>query len=125
MTCKDCIHYGVCAIQLSEVDAFRGKELPLSGNGDAEHKCFSFEDRSRFVKLPCSTNETLFIIDDSGEIIIDKVETIVTIGYDEDFSQSQLDCYSGKQYYARDIGKTIFFTKEEAEEELKKETEND
>ena len=120
MTCKDCIHYGVCSIQLAEADAFHGKELPLNGSSDVEHKCFSFKDRSRFVKLPCSTSETLFIIDDSGEIIIDKVETIVTIGYDEDFSQSQLDCYSGKHYCIKDIGRTVFFTREEAESALKK-----
>ena len=112
VSCKKCIHYAVCA-------DFYDDEIERTA------PCSFFKDRSLFVELPCSTSETLFVIEDSGEIIIDKVETIVTIGYDEDFSQSRLDCYSGKHYYVKDIGKTVFFTREEAEKALKEREIND
>lgn len=105
MSCKDCIHYAVCEFDDDEIERTA--------------LCSFFKDRSRFVELPCSTSEDLFVVENSGEIMQDKVETIVSIGYDEDFSLSKIDCYSGKTYNVSDIGKTIFFTLEEAERALK------
>lgn len=105
-TCKDCVHFKACK---------NIYEIHGDGLSEDSHTCDYFKNHSRFRELPCSTSETLFVIEDSGEIKMDKVETIVTVGYDEDFSQSLLDCYSGKHYYVKDIGKTVFLTREEAE----------
>ena len=125
-SCKECVHADMCRFYTEELAKTKGITLgedifEYFSTGDV---CEHFKDRSLFVELPCSTSETLFVIEDSGEIIIDKVETIVTIGYDEDFSQSRLDCYSGKHYLVKDIGKTVFLTREEAEKALKEREEN-
>ena len=131
MTCKDCIHCEACERMISDTSKMFKALLSeiLKMNCDIKYDstnilsgaeiCQCFQDRSRFVELPCSTSEDLFVVENSGEIMQDKVETIVSIGYDEDFSLSKIDCYSGKTYNVSDIGKTIFFTLEEAEQALK------
>ena len=102
MTCKDCIHHGVC-------------ENYFYFN-DAEDTCENFKDNSKFIELPCKAGDKIWLIHSCcGSKWVENynvlkvgitVEGIITdVGYD-----------------FKDIGKTVFLTKEEAEKALKERT---
>ena len=90
-TCEDCIHYDIC------LGAY-GMFIPT-------HCCDSFKDRSRFIELPCSIGDTVYMI---------------TYGHDDwtghDFKMIiqapfRLDML-------KKFNKTFFLTKEEAKKKL-------
>ena len=51
MTCNDCIHSGVCAIQLEPHYILDRAQKLMRESNNVEHECLSFKDRSRFVEL--------------------------------------------------------------------------
>lgn len=92
-SCKDCMHEEVCnifSVVLNEYDA---------------ENCVCFKDRNRFVELPCKVGDTVYQTD-GIRIYENKIERIIfdtnNIGFDE-----------------TSIGKSIFLTREEAEQALK------
>ena len=101
--CKDCVHCYVCL------------------ESDKDLICKDFKDSSQFVELPCKVGDTVFVIQDiAGEekIIQDRVETI-SIGYYADgINIYQFDGIKTDGYFS-DFGKTVFLTREEAEQKLK------
>lgn len=98
-SCKDCIHEKVCIF-------FEG-DL----NEEGAEKCVCFKDRNRFVKLPCKVGDTVYQTD-GIRIYENKIERIIfdtnNIGFDE-----------------TSIGKSIFLTREEAEQVIKERENND
>lgn len=110
--CKECIHYEVCrALCKSEEEL-----MP----------CVVFKYRSHFVELPCKVGDTVFVVEEIAEerkIIKDHVETIGIGYYADGVNIYQFDGIKTDGYF-EDFGKTVFLTREEAEQALK-EREND
>ena len=118
MTCNECLHSGVCAMQCVPHNILVDSAISVN----VEHECLDFRDRSRFVELPCMVGDTVYVIENiSGEekIIQDHVETI-SIGYFADGVELyQFDGIKTDGYFS-DFGKTVFLTREEAEQALNK-----
>ena len=125
--CKDCLHGEVCRYYTNELAKANGIPLKveeiegLLECGDCEH----FKGRSRFVELPCKAGDTFFVIIESSDILEYKVFYIsILCGevYDEieivlDRNYHRIKYTKGRFEY--ELGKTIFFTEEEAEQALK------
>ena len=104
MTCKDCIHYSLCnyeEICHYDIDNIKNAK-----------DCSFFQDRSLFVVLPCKIGTELFRIKQiNGKRFITNTalnsNTFWNIVMQGEF------------------GKTVFFTKEAAEQALKEREENE
>ena len=144
-TCKDCVHVEVCRYYTNELAKANGIPLKLEevelllGCDD----CENFKDRSRFVELPQSIHlcdAVHFVLEGLDEIdlqeytftvgknaVSDTVQFITEIGTygfwvgesPREFAPDYDDFY---HWY--ELGKTVFLTREEAEQALK-EREND
>ena len=118
VTCKDCVHVEVCK--------FKDLPAPLSDSYIRESECIEkrcgdFKDRSRFVELPCKVGDTVYVIesiDGEEKIIQDHVETIGIGYYADGINIYQFDGIKTDGYF-EDFGKTVFLTREEAEQALK------
>lgn len=97
-TCKDCLHNEAC------MSIYKGTLCY------AEKTCGHFADKSRFVELPCNVGDVVYWYNRSGEIIEAK---IIKNGFCAKIE-------SGFEYDVGydEIGKTVFFTREEAEAAL-------
>ena len=142
MTCKDCIHYEACHNMYYEEHATRHFD-PEKHN--AEKECGYFKARSRFVELPCKVNlcdEVHFVLRGLDEIdlkeylftvgnsaVSDTVQFITeigTYGFWVGESPREFAPDYDEFYHWHELGKTVFLTREEAEQALKlKEREND
>ncbi len=119
MTCKECIHYGVCGGFIPtdlDQDVFdycregRTDEIP-----DIEWRCNDFKPKSRYIELPCAVGDTVYFAGIfTGQII---ENTIVGITVCED--DLIIHC-SGEVWVSasQQLGKHAFLTKEEAEKAL-------
>ena len=136
-TCKDCIHYEVCGSLGMEVYRW-GRKPTLQIFLDkfkAEH-CTRFKPSSRFVELPFGTdvitdNVLFLIVDRYGRIGRKKIKIglikevfvdHVTIGSRGVPFITVVDTITNTWFdsiTAKDFGKTIFLTREEAEKALK------
>lgn len=122
MTCEDCIHYDLC------VCVGTRKLYPGSSEG-----CRFFADKSRFVELPCNIGDTiykvLYLKRGKPGGICERICTGIHI------SEKVLKRRSAKAYYYlttntefgstthipfSDIGRSVFFTYEEAKAALSK-----
>ena len=113
-TCKDCIHEGVC---------WKQEELLSEREWGEEQECC--EDANLYVKLPCKVGDIVYIIND-----YDKFEIYKCRVNEFSFSMSKpvmvIDRLIGsyvlqrcRGMYLSDFGKTIFLSREEAENALK------
>ena len=57
MTCEDCIHFEVCC--------YVDRGLPI---------CDSFKDKSKFIELPCSVGDTVFITREEAEKKLEEIK---------------------------------------------------
>ena len=132
MTCKDCIHCEACERMISDTSKMFKVLLSeiLKMNCDIKYDstnilsgaeiCQCFQDRSRFVELPCKVGDVIHSIE-HGYIKNDSVTNIVYYANINEFViQAHFTCFNEKAF-----GKTIFFTKEEAEQALKEREENE
>jgi len=111
MYCKDCLSFGVCRYA-------NGIRLLK------KEPCADFMDIDKWVKLPCKVGDTLYEPTDRGTIS----EYEVTAVYVELFSTfvewiTSEDIVRGIN--SKEIGKTVFFSREEAEQVLKERESND
>lgn len=95
-TCKDCLHAEIC---------------PWYCDGVV---CEHFKDRSKFVELPFKTGDRIYVVDIRLEKIIERIITEIRI---TDCDTIYAKCY-GFSYPSYSFGKTVFLTKEEAEQAL-------
>ena len=110
MTCKDCLNQDSCPIK----NKCSKNEIPMASSKSMENYCNFFKDRSRFVELPCKVGDVIHSIE-HGYIKNDSVTNIVYYANINEFViQAHFTCFNEKAF-----GKTIFFTKEEAEQALK------
>lgn len=111
MTCKDCIHYDVCAKKGRHFAKEYGKGHHAASYVEGvEWKCKCFIEKSRFIELPCKVGDTVYQVD-SERIYESTVEKII---YDTD----------GIAFDETAIGESVFLTKEEAEKALERRKEN-
>lgn len=123
--CRNCLHWEVCNEYRS---AFWGHKAqyrsPIVNASD--DNCIFYKNRSRFVELPCKVGDTVYVIENvAGEekIIQDSVETIGIGYYADGIEIYQFDGIKTDGYFS-DFGKTVFLTKEAAEQALKEREEN-
>lgn len=113
MTCKDCIHYGLCETKGNAEIFVRG----------IENICGYFKDKSKYIELPCNIGDKVYHIIREIEIT---EESIYRIRVYEDNHIAFSACRKGGRivFNEDEIGKTVFLTKSEAEQKLK-ELQND
>lgn len=106
-SCKDCIHEEVC-------DIFAG-DL----NEDGAEKCICFKDRNIFIELPCKIGDSVYVKMQFGgyaEAEVRDYSYFISYGFCVVVTSTKFD----KQYVPfSEFGKTIFLTREEAEQALK------
>lgn len=133
MTCKNCLHYEAHKhffksddYQKSFDDYFNDKHI--------EDKCPEFDDRSKWVHLPCNLGDVVYCIDigDYGKYkvkglsidVFGKLRIVVECdvhGYPQIGDCPEMFCgqpFCSQSFSANDFGKTVFFTCEEAEKVL-------
>lgn len=109
MTCKDCVHYDVCNRIGNKI--LNGFEV-----------CDQFKDKSRFVELPCKAGDILYEITERRikshwvKCIVRRVVLRIEVGLNGYISAK---CGTTISVPLQNIGKTVFLTREEAEEKLK------
>lgn len=121
MTCKDCIHFKACY------------EMARANNADEfntmyAEKCEDFSDRSAWVKLPCKVGDTLYEPTDRGTISEYRV-TAIRVELFSTFVEWKIKEGIVWRYVheinSNEIGKTVFFSREEAEQALKERESNE
>lgn len=143
MNCKDCLHYDDC-LETAKRNAKLGyNSLTDSGDIRSSNQCRYFIDKSRFIKLPCKIGDTVYYLATECDGCKDdkdycqasckkskgftKIKTTIIKQFhiqgnqfdnmtDTDSAWSS----SAHYFYIRDIGKTVFLIKEEAERALRK-----
>lgn len=102
-TCKDCLHIGIC---------------PNLNHETVADKCPDFKDRSRFVELPCKVGDHVFRLCGTKKTryVAERIVSSVTLCGNGSWS------ILSTAYDA--LGKTVFLTREEAEAELARRTDN-
>ena len=126
MTCKDCIHDVVC-----EYRARQFKENGLETNhgtfSNAEKICAGFKDKSRYIELPCKVGDTAYTVVFKSKFIRSAKVVGFHLGKFPTLRgharKEYLVCYSNNSCVLshidiEQIGKTVFFSREEAEKAL-------
>jgi len=124
-TCNDCVHSGICAIQLEPHYVLDRAQKLMRESNNVEHECLSFKDRSRFIELPCKIGNKVFSLVGKGEI----EKWTVTDIYFSDFGVADInilqikvrseDKDKGASFPSYYLGRSFFYTYEEAEQALK------
>ena len=111
MTCKDCVHYKICK---EDIELHHDFYDCLEVDGVEKH-CEYFKPKSRFVELPCEVGQTVYFIGKLTQQIVPS--KVFSISYNEGgfhlFCANYLIVTVTEQ-----LGKTVFLTKEEAENAL-------
>lgn len=123
-SCKECIHFDRCK-GLYKFD--RLQKAVSKG-------CSYFKDRSRFVELPCKVGDTVYAYWDMDNpcsnylhviedfiidlvILVDRKNSVIGFRAGRACEQNGRKC--DIEFDLKDIGKTVFLTREEAEQALK------
>ena len=119
-TCKDCLHFEICKFMYGE--EFEQHWPPF-------WTCDRFKDSSRFVELPCKPGDIVFYMNRYRRNVwpmkIISVE-INSQGINEYGCWCDVpESYTPICFKPIAIGKTVFFTQEEAEAELARRTANE
>lgn len=120
MTCKNCYHYDACNAWINH-----GETL-YSDYTYSTEDCPFYKDKSRIVELPCKVGDVIYKIMDIESVHRQILEVEVLSIRIEDkmifFVKTVKNClYRYAEYPIDDFGKTVFLTREEAEEALRKE----
>ena len=129
-SCKDCLHADMCK--------YKDLPAPLSDSYIRESECIEkrcgdFKDRSRFVELPCKVGDTAWILvryKNGGGYFYTGIVTGVHVTDRKTIYKLPSKRFnyiiirfvqtdSLKHINFNEIGKTVFFTKEAAEQALK------
>ena len=116
MTCKDCIHYGICRLDVYFIYANNGDTYQCQDSNKVEEDCGAFTDKSEWLHLPCKVGDIVYCFAPCFDAdyhpklkVVEKeiieLKTIATV--------------FGLNFDINSIGKTVFLTREEAEKTLK------
>lgn len=110
MKCENCIHKDICEL------------FDCQGISE-ESPCSFFKDQNKFIELPCKVGDTVYVL------IQRNVTTEIVKGTVKNIQHSYnawwvefSDLWVDKMF--DDFGKTVFLTREEAEQALKEREEN-
>ena len=132
-TCADCVHVEVCEeLTRRKLSPKRAEEL-LPVLREHGRTCEHFNDRARFVELPCKVGDKVYLdnlhikyadvigiyIDAFGGVFDLRIYTNIQLANGFGYKY-----FISKDYTFEDIGKRIFLTKEAAEQALKEREEN-
>lgn len=118
-TCKDCIHSGICEVQLEPHYLLDRVQKLMRESNNVEHKCPSFQDRSRFVELPCRVSGDCFFINQNGTIQRATLERVYMFS-----TSTELFLNVGREIYNASLNELhigLFPTYEEAEQAKERE----
>lgn len=108
--CIDCYHFTLC-------------DFSKNFNKRSGVRCAYFKDRSKFVELPFTVGDTVFCLSNKKIITCRVVKIII---YSK-ISLTFVCVTKNHTFFERnkyDIGKTVFFIKEDAEKALKERKDN-
>lgn len=111
-TCKDCLHVEVCndyAINYFKPNS--GTPIEALEKEVGDYPCCRFQDHSLFVKLPCKVRDIVYCLTFPEKR---RVTRITVTQYGLRITVNDMFSFDMSQ-----IGKTVFLTKEEAEQALK------
>lgn len=123
MTCKDCYGCEICAEFGSEhlPSDLDSRYFEYKDINNVEQECSCFKDKSRIIELPnVEIGQELFYIDRFTRTVESDIVSRLT--WEQTDLSIQTGIWSennGFSEFFSDIGKTLFLTKEEAEEKLK------
>ena len=134
--CTDCVHYELCLHQEKFLIEHNRKDLIRRyGFGLSEPEiCCNFRDRSRFVELTCKVGDTVYAYWDMDNpcsnylhviedfiidlvILVDRKNSVIGFRAGRTCEQNGRKC--DIEFDLKDIGKTVFLTREEAEQALR------
>lgn len=108
--CENCYHYEACLNSLSENKVLNNTEV---------FACEHYKDKSLIVELPCRVGDKVYRINALGKIEECTVEEICINAFN---NLAVLRRTKGNRSnigsYLKYIGKTVFFSREEAERAL-------
>jgi hypothetical protein len=110
MTCKDCVHYELC---FDYTHLKHSKSLP----DNREDVCEHFKNKANFIELPCKVGTELFLSD-----YLNVHHRLKEYKFCGDRIVIIIECWEWQRTCTRfleEFGKTVFLTKEEAEQKLK------
>ena len=113
MTCQDCVHYEVCLVW----NGYKQMEATLF--------CGHFKDKSKFIELPCKVGDTVWFIKFAFSYAKRPIPVMIcgmkTFSNNGAFTFMALTVENNinRNFTNYDIGRTVFLTKEEAEQALK------
>ena len=115
MRCEECIYYPKCEV------------FPFDESG-----CGDFKHRTNFPEIPCMVGTTVYIINRHLNRIFESVVIGVKVGYTTDLKNHIKTCWTGpngnqsiRKWSFRQVGRYVFFTREEAEKALEEGAESD
>lgn len=107
MTCKDCIHYGLCETKGNAEIFVRG----------IENICGYFKDKSKYIELPCKVGDKVYVICYKRNVQpYIRVETVLHMNY---LQGESLALWQIHTEYAAYNAKDVIYSKSEAEQKLK------
>ena len=113
MTCKDCVHYDMC------LETFRKSKERGNYSNTTEEEYFSnwfdcdfFLPKSRFVELPCEVGSTVYLL--MGGFVEEMKLSHLVMSFKPN-EQHPLGYINDLD----DFGKTVFLSKDEAENALR------
>lgn len=113
-TCAECVHVEVCRYYTNELAKANGIPLKLE---EVERllecdDCENFKDRARFVELPCKVGDTIYW-NLLGKPVEDEIVSITIYK-----NVIRVFLKKGISFDIEDIGRMLFLSREEAEQEL-------
>lgn len=119
----------VCGVDLPKWSIAKHSDIQSFLSGDAVDRLAELEDKieqGTLIELPCKVGDTIFFVYDfgsvSGECIALDEGKVDGVSHQIDGIWVHARYESGLTYWHKkqDIGKTVFFTREEAEKRLEK-----
>lgn len=123
MKCENCLHYEACKSMVSVIERTTMYSIAM-------RVCNNYADKDLYIKLPCKVGDEVYFIkfyfSYAKQPIRGMVCMIRTFSRDKDwvFGVIMDDNHTERKFTSSDIGKTVFLTREDAEnklEELKNE----
>ena len=120
-SCKECVHCEACKSQVPRTSW--DSEIFYDG-------CKYFKDKSKSIELPCNVGDTVYYFCETFGVILPYFIESISIAYldkNKPIYQYEANATNIKEdelldsidFEPDDIGKTVFFTYEEAEKKLK------
>ena len=129
-TCKECLHFEVCRMHYRQkcelaYDTQKEVNYAIKRAEKGSPICEHFKDRSRFVELPCKVGDTLFV--PTRNFVTEyKIVSFHVCGegiwYRTNVIKGILTRLISDN--VENIGKTVFLTREEAEQALRRHESN-